>query len=141
MSQPRLRARIRRGLLKLDQMHVLARDVYYARRGRINARELHEQMNSYSCLMLIVASIIYRQAKEISRIINACNPASHDIDTSFLPHISSIGWDNVILYGQYRQDPDLIEGYRRTCPQQTIIRSRRCVIATDSPAHRSEHSS
>lgn len=40
-------------------MHALARDVYYARRGRINARELHERMNSCSCLMLIVALIIY----------------------------------------------------------------------------------
>ena len=108
MSQPQLRARIRRGLLKLDQMHALARDVYYARRGRINARELHEQMNACSCLMLIVASIIYWQPKEISWIINTCDPVLHGIDTSLLPHISPIGWDNVVLYGQYVIDRNLI---------------------------------
>jgi TnpA family transposase len=43
LSEPRLRARIRRGLLKVEQLHALARDIYYGRRGRINARELHEQ--------------------------------------------------------------------------------------------------
>jgi TnpA family transposase len=35
-----LRSRIRRGLLKVEQLHALARDVFYGRRGRINAREL-----------------------------------------------------------------------------------------------------
>ena len=55
MSEPALRTRIRRGLLKVEQMHVLARDVFYGNRGRINARDLWEQMNSCSCLTLIVA--------------------------------------------------------------------------------------
>jgi hypothetical protein len=31
-----------------------------------SARELHEQMNSCSCLMLILACVIYWQAKEIT---------------------------------------------------------------------------
>jgi TnpA family transposase len=59
LSEPQLRSRIRRGLLKVEQLHALARDVYYGRRGRINARELHEQMNSCSCLTLILACVIY----------------------------------------------------------------------------------
>ncbi len=61
MSEPELRGRIRRGLLKVEQLHALARDVFYGRRGRINARELWEQMNSCSCLTLIVA-----KAKNVS---------------------------------------------------------------------------
>src|SRR6202035_2917921 len=40
LSEPELRGRIRRGLLKVEQLHALARDVFYGRRGRINAREL-----------------------------------------------------------------------------------------------------
>jgi TnpA family transposase len=40
LSEPELRRRIRRGLLKVEQLHALARDVFYGRRGRINAREL-----------------------------------------------------------------------------------------------------
>jgi hypothetical protein len=35
------------------------RDVPYGRRGRINARELWEQMNTCSCLNLILACIVY----------------------------------------------------------------------------------
>jgi TnpA family transposase len=46
LSEPQLRGRIRRGLLKVERLHALTRDVYYGPRGRINTRELHEQMNS-----------------------------------------------------------------------------------------------
>jgi TnpA family transposase len=104
LSEPQLRARIRRGLLKVDQLHALARDVYYGRRGRINARELHEQMNSCSCLMLILACVIYWQAKEISRIVRCREPEDQAIDIGMLEHVSPIEWDNVILYGQYVLD-------------------------------------
>lgn len=106
LSEPQLRSRIRRGLLKVEQLHALARDVYYGRRGRINARELHEQMNSCSCLTLILACVIYWQAKEISRVVRWCQPKEGEvkIDVTLLEHVSPIEWDNVILYGQYVLD-------------------------------------
>jgi TnpA family transposase len=103
MSEPQLRRRIRRGLLKVDQLHALARDVYYGRRGRINARELHEQMNACSCLILILACITYWQAKEIDRVLNECDPAGNGINLALLEHISPIEWDNVILYAEVTQ--------------------------------------
>lgn len=108
MSEPQLRRRIRRGLLKVDQLHALARDVYYGRRGRINARELHEQMNSCSCLTLILACIIYWQAREIDRVLNEGDPEGNRINTSLLEHISPIEWENVVLYGEYVINRDLI---------------------------------
>src|SRR5262249_40869004 len=80
----RLRARIRRGLLKVEQLHALARDIYYGRRGRINARELHEQMNSCSCLTLLLACVVYWQAKEISRVLKIGIPEGEDINISLL---------------------------------------------------------
>lgn len=106
LSEPPLRSRIRKGLLKVEQLHALARDVYYGRRGRINARELHEQMNSCSCLTLILACVIYWQAKEISRVVRGCQPREEEakIDVTLLKHVSPIEWDNVILYGQYVLD-------------------------------------
>ena len=104
LSEPQLRARIRRGLLKVEQLHALARDVYYGRRGRINARELHEQMNSCSCIMLILACVIYWQAKEISRVVRWGQSEDEKIDVALLEHVSPIEWDNVILYGQYVLD-------------------------------------
>ena len=104
LSEPQLRARIRRGLLKVEQLHALARDVYYGRRGRINARELHEQMNSCSCLTLILACIIYWQAQQITQTVRSEAVAEEGIDATLLQHVSPIEWDNVILYGQYVLD-------------------------------------
>jgi hypothetical protein len=91
-----LRRRIRRGLLKVEQLHTLARDVFYGRLGRINAHELREQSqiiavlclvltarglsccgtkaNTCSCLNLILACIFYWRASEISRAISQCDP-------------------------------------------------------------------
>ncbi len=40
LSEPQMRSRIRLGLSKVEQLHALARDVYYGRWGRISAREL-----------------------------------------------------------------------------------------------------
>jgi TnpA family transposase len=101
MSQPPLRRRVRRGLLKVDQLHSLTRDVAYAKQGRITKRDFYEIMKSCSCLTLILACIVYWQAKEISRIITECNPQEAGIDISLLEHVSPIEWDNVVLYGEY----------------------------------------
>ena len=102
MSEPQLRAKVRRGLLKVEQLHALARAVYYGQRGRISAREVYDQMNACSCLTLILASIIYWQAREISRISAAPDFA---FDPELIRHISPIEWKNVILYGEIKIDP------------------------------------
>ena len=57
-------------------------------------------MNSRSCLTLILACVIYWQAKEISRVVRWCRPEEEKIDVTLLEHVSPIEWDNVILYGQ-----------------------------------------
>ncbi|MHC4535425.1 MAG: Tn3 family transposase, partial [Planctomycetota bacterium] len=108
MSLPSLRKRIRRGLLKVDQLHSLAREVAYAKQGRITKRDFYEIMKSCSCLTLILAGIIYWQAKEIGRVITECNPEEDGVDISLLEHVSPIEWDNVVLYGEYVIDRKLI---------------------------------
>ena len=110
MSKPELRSRVRRGLLKVEQLHALARDVFYARRGRINRREVWEQMNSCSCLTLLVACIVYWQAREMSRIARQGDAEADGIDLSLLKHVSPIEWDNVVIYGQYRLNRGRIRG-------------------------------
>lgn len=108
MSQPLLRRRVRRGLLKVDQLHSLARDVVYGKRGRMTEQDFHEMIKTCSCLTLILACIVYWQAKEIGRVISECNPEGDGIDISLLEHVSPIEWDNVLLYGEYVIDPGLI---------------------------------
>ena len=64
-------------------------------------RDLWEQMNSCSCLTLIVACIIYWQARDMSRVIRTADPERHGIELSLLRHVSPIEWDNIVLYGEY----------------------------------------
>ena len=81
-------------------MNQLALDVAYGKRGRISASDLQAQRNTCSCLMLIIACIIYWQANKITKTIEVY---SHELDESclaMLPHVSPIGWYNVILYGK-----------------------------------------
>ena len=108
MSDPLKRQRMRRGLLKGEQIHALARQVAYGKQGRITTRDLQEQKNTSSCLTLIMACIIYWQAKEINRVILEYDPEGAGIDLSLLEHVSPIGWDNVILYGEYVLNKDLV---------------------------------
>lgn len=108
MSDPLARQQTRRGLLKSEEMNALARQVAYGKQGKITARDIQAQRNTSSCLTLIMACIIYWQAKEIGRVIQECDPQAANIDLSLLGHISPIGWENVILYGEYVLNRSLV---------------------------------
>ena len=102
MAEPQRRDKVRRGLLKVEQLHALARAVYYGQRGRISAREVYDPMNAGSCLTLILACLIDWQARESSRSAPA---PDFPFDPELLRHISPIEWKNVILYGEIKIDP------------------------------------
>ena len=53
----------RRGLLKGEQLHALARCVHYGRLGRLDQRDFKRQTGAASCLLLILAAIIYWQIR------------------------------------------------------------------------------
>ncbi len=108
MADPRKRRRTRKGLLKVDQIHQLARDITYGNRGRLKRKTLEEITSSGNCTTLIIAAIIYWQAREISRIVKEYNPEEAGVDVSLLVHISPIEWSNVVLYGEYKLNRDLV---------------------------------
>ena len=108
MSDPVTRQRVRRGLLKGEEIHALARQVAYGKQGQVTARDLEGQRNTSSCLTLVMACIIYWQAKEINRVIQECDPEGANVDLSLIEHLSPIGWENVILYGEYVLNRDLV---------------------------------
>jgi TnpA family transposase len=109
LSDSALRRRVQRGLLKGEQLHALARNVHYGRLGKHHARDFQQQMSSASCLVLILACIVYWQAKTIGQILFENDPEQYGIDASLLSHISPIEWDNIVLYGQYKLDRNLIK--------------------------------
>jgi len=108
LTDPALRRRVRRGLLQGEQLHALARHVHYGRRGQADGRDFQQQMSRASCLVLILAAIIYWQIREIDTVLRHWDPSEDGIDASLLPHISPIGWDNIVLYGEYALDRGLV---------------------------------
>ena len=105
-----LRKRIRQGLLKSEQLHALARNVFYGKLGRTDWQDFHRQMSAASCLLLILASIIYWQIKEIERVISeASEEEAASLQLDLLSHVSPIGWENVMLYGQYVFKRELVK--------------------------------
>jgi hypothetical protein len=125
LTDPALRRRMRRGLLKGEQLHALARQVHYGKQGQTDGRNLQQQMSQASCLVLILAAIIYWQILEIDGVLWHWDPAAVGVDPSFLSHISPIGWDNVVLYGEYRLDRGLVrhpqEGRQRGMADGTSL--------------------
>ncbi len=105
-----LRRRVRRGLLKSEELHALARTVFYGKLGRVDARDFRRQASTASCLTLILASIIYWQIREIERVL-ADDDAG--LDLGLLAHVSPIQWDNVTLYGEYDIRPELVSARLR----------------------------
>lgn len=109
MSDPLTRKRMRRGLLKGEEIHALARQVAYGEQGKISPRNLQAQRNTSNVLTLIMACIIYWQAKEIGRVIQESNPQAEGINLKLLEHVSPIiGWENVLLYGEYVLNRDSV---------------------------------
>jgi Tn3 transposase DDE domain len=45
---------------------------------------------------LILASVFYWQAKEITRVVRWCRTEHEKLDLALLEHVSLIEWDNVI---------------------------------------------
>lgn len=101
MSDQEYRRNKHRGLLKGEEIHQLARDINYANRGKITAREPKGQIINCNSLTIIMACVIYWQAKELDRLISSDEFATMDFDSSLVKHISPVGWDNVVLYGEY----------------------------------------
>jgi hypothetical protein len=75
----------------------------------LKGKSLEDINSSGNCTALIIAAITYWQAKEISRIIKEYAPEKAGIDLSLLAAISPIEWRNVILYGEYKLNRDLVK--------------------------------
>jgi TnpA family transposase len=108
LTDPALRRRVRRGLLKGEQLHALARQVHCGKQGQTDGRDLQQQMSRASCLVLILAALIYWQILQIDGVLQHWNPTEDGIAPALLTHISPIGWNNVVLYGEYHLDRSLV---------------------------------
>ena len=66
------------------------------------------QGSTASCLLTILAAVVYWQIREIERVRGEID-LEDDGPVDLLAHISPISWDNVVLYGEYKLRPELVE--------------------------------
>lgn len=62
--------------------------------------------------VLIEAAIIYWQVLQIDEVLRYWDLESEGIDLSCLAYMSPIRWDNVVLYGEYAMDRNLVSQRR-----------------------------
>jgi hypothetical protein len=55
-----------------------------------------------------------QQLREISRVLSQRDPLANGVDTALLEHVSTIDWDNVVLYHQYILDRKFVRWRRRS---------------------------
>jgi hypothetical protein len=66
-------------------------------------------MSSASCLVLVLAATIYWQIREVQRAIEGAGDTElSGLRLDLLTHVSPIGWESVMLYGEYVLHPGLV---------------------------------
>jgi TnpA family transposase len=108
MSDQDYRKRKHQGLLKGEEVHQLGRNISFANRGKITNRDVTGQEINCHCLTLILACVIYWQAKELDQLVSSVEFKERGFDPDLIQHISPVSWDNVVLYGEYIIDKSLI---------------------------------
>ena len=109
MSNRDYRRKKHRGLLKGEEIHQLARNINYANRGKITARETGGQLMNCNCLTIIMACIIYWQARTLEQLIQSDEWNTLGFNPNLIQYISPVCWDNVVLYGEYVINKNLIK--------------------------------
>ena len=84
-----------------------------ARLGRLDQRDFERQTGAASCLLRILAAIIYWQIRgDRSCFERGGLGWPDDLNFELSSHISPIGWDNVLLYGEYQLNRSLVRSER-----------------------------
>lgn len=101
LRDPVLRRRVSAGLNKGEARNSLARAVFFYRLGEIRDRSYDNQRYRASGLNLVVAAITLWNTVYLERAIAALRKRGEDIDDRLMPHVAPIGWNHIILTGDY----------------------------------------
>jgi len=97
-----LRRRVQAGLNKGEARNALARAVFFNRLGEIRDRSFEQQRYRASGLNLVTAAIVLWNTTYLERAVQTLKEQDTDINEDLLQHISPLGWDHIILTGEYR---------------------------------------
>lgn len=101
MQHVELRRRVQVGLNKGEAKNALARAVFLNRLGEIRDRSFEDQRYRASGLNLVVAAIVLWNTVYIERAVQALRDSGKEVDETLLPHLSPLGWEHILLTGDY----------------------------------------
>ncbi len=89
------------GLNKGEAHHALKNALWIGRRGEIRDRTTESQHFRLACLNLLTAIIIFWNTDQIGKAILQRQSEGLDTPEHLLRHISPLGWEHILLIGQY----------------------------------------
>ena len=104
IADPKLRRECHAGLNKGEARHALARAVFAHSQGRIRDRSPEAQQKRVMALNLVIAAIVYWNTCYIEKAADHLRRHGRLADASLLRHVSPLGWDHIILTGDYDWD-------------------------------------
>ena len=96
-----LRKECQAGLNKGEARHSLARAVFAHAQGRIQDRSDVAQQKRAMALNLVIAAITFWNTTYMDKAANHLAKTSPLYDTALLPHASPLGWEHIILSGDF----------------------------------------
>lgn len=97
-----LQRRVQLGLNKGEAHHALKRAISFNRRGEIRDRTSEAQSSRMAGLNLLTAIIIYWNTVKLGEVISKLQKQGQTIPDELLRHVSPLGWEHIILTGEYR---------------------------------------
>jgi TnpA family transposase len=97
-----LQRRAQLGLNKGEAHHALKRAISLGRRGEIRDQSSEGQHHRMAGLNLLAAAVIHWNTRHLGRLVAELTATGQAPEPALLPHVSPLGWEHVLLTGEYR---------------------------------------
>lgn len=102
MMDEQLQLRVQMGLNKGEAHHALKRALSFNRHGEIRDRTSEGQHYRIAGMNLLAAIVIYWNTKKLGELVEDLRLEGKEIAPELLAHTSPLGWEHIILTGEYR---------------------------------------
>lgn len=100
-----LQRRVQIGLNKGEAHHALKNAIHFHRKGEIRDRTRESQDLRIAGMNFLASIIIYMNTLKLGEIVESMVEAGSPPQPDLLPHVSPLGWEHIILTGEYSWKP------------------------------------
>lgn len=102
MMDEQMQHRTQLGLNKGEAHHALKRALGFNRHGEIRDRTPEGKHYRIAGMNLLTAVVIYWNTKKLGELVEKMKSEGQEIPSKLLAHTSPLGWEHIILTGEYR---------------------------------------